>query len=139
MAIGGAGGGGNLPSFTEEPGLLYVLATLVPLASFVVLLLAGGLKNLGRTYKETGWVSSLYWLLGGDHPGRGGGYVATAAIAASCVLSVIGLVEFLGEFPVHAHEHDQPAAHAHDEKQPPHDENADHDHGHTHAAAVDQA
>ena len=34
--------------FADEPGLIYVVATLVPLASFVFLLLAGGLKNLGR-------------------------------------------------------------------------------------------
>src|SRR2546423_178801 len=55
--------------FADEPGLLYVVATLLPLASFAALLVAGGLKNLGRTYKHTGWGQSLYWLLGGDQPG----------------------------------------------------------------------
>src|SRR5438876_12152507 len=86
-----------------EPGLLYVAATLIPLASFVAILLAGGFKNLGRTYRAQGWGNSLYWLLGGDQPGRTGAYVATGAIALSAVLSFIGLVRFLGEHHVIAH------------------------------------
>jgi NADH-quinone oxidoreductase subunit L len=106
--------------FATEPGLLYVVATLLPLASFVVLLLAGGLKNLGRAHRSTGWGESLYWLFGGDNPGKGGAYLATAAIGLSCVLSIVGLVRFLGEHhvvpaPEHAEHH---AAHAdahHDE------------------------
>jgi NADH-quinone oxidoreductase subunit L len=96
--------------FADEPGLLYVAATLIPLASFTALLLAGGLKNLGRTYREQNWGGSLYWLLGGDQPGRGGAYLATGAIALSCLLSLIGLGRFLSEYPVVAyHGH---AAHA---------------------------
>ncbi|MFO0809200.1 MAG: NADH-quinone oxidoreductase subunit L [Gemmataceae bacterium] len=122
--------------FAEEPGQLYVLATLIPLASFIGLLFVGGLKNIGRAYKDS-WGGSLYWLLGGDHPGRGGAYVATAAIACSCLLSVTGLVRFLGEFPVHSHEHDHGAAHATDHK---HDEHAkDHDHSKTVAPKADEA
>ena len=58
-----------MPSFSDNPGLLYVAATLIPLLSFVAILTVGGLKNLGRTYKESAWGSSLYWLLGGDRPG----------------------------------------------------------------------
>src|SRR5436309_1260320 len=85
--------------FADEPGLLYVVATLLPLASFAALLVAGGLKNLGRTYKHTGWGQSLYWLLGGDEPGRGGAYLATGAIGLSCVIAVLGLVRFLSEHP----------------------------------------
>src|SRR2546423_11705576 len=97
--------------FADDPGLIYVVATLVPLAAFVVILLAGGLKTLGRTYRDTGWGSSLYWLLGGDQVGRGGAYLATAAITCSAVLGVIGLGSFLREYPVsishggHAAEH----------------------------------
>ncbi len=112
--------------FADHPGQTYVLATLIPLASFVALLVAGGLKNLGRTYKDS-WGASLYWILGGDSPGRAGAYVATAAIGTSCVLCVIGLVRFLNEFPVetHAHGSDHGAVHAHDEKKPEtdHDKN----------------
>ncbi len=100
-----------MPSFSDNPGLLYVAATLIPLASFLAILTVGGVKNLARTYRETGWGSSVYWLLGGDTPGKAGAYLATGAIALSCVLSLIGLVRFLGEFPVHAH-HAEPAAHA---------------------------
>ena len=47
------------------------------------------IKNLARTYKESGWGSSLYWFLGGDRPGKTGAYVATGAIAVACVLSFV--------------------------------------------------
>src|SRR5438876_11018420 len=97
------------PRLSDEPGLLYVVATLIPLASFVFLLVAGGLKNLGRTYRSTEWGSTLYWLLGGDQVGKGGAYLATGAIAASAVLGMIALGLFLREFPVVVVEH---AAHA---------------------------
>ncbi len=99
-----------LDRFADDPGLIYVVATLLPLASFVLLLLAGGLKNLGRAHRETGWGESLYRIFGGDRPGKGGAYVATGAIAAACVLSVAGLFAFIGKYhvvpaPSHAEEH----------------------------------
>ncbi len=99
-----------LPNFADEPGLLYVVATLLPLASFVLLLLAGGLKNFGRAHRDTGWGAALYRTFGGDRPGKGGAYVATAAIGLSCVLCVFGLFKFLGEHhvvpaPSHAARH----------------------------------
>src|SRR6185369_15512073 len=103
------------PSFAEHPGLLYVAATLIPLASFFALLVVGGLKNLGRRYRDTGWGQSLFWLLCGDEPGKGGAYLATGAIALSCVLSVVGLVRFVGEHPVSAHDNHEHHAAAHDE------------------------
>src|SRR4051812_45107598 len=99
-----------LQRFAEEPGLLYVAATLIPLASFFALLIVGGFKNIARRYQDTGWGQSLFWLLGGDEPGKGGAYLATGAIALSCVLSVYGLVRFLGEHPVHVH-HEESAMH----------------------------
>src|SRR5438132_14228375 len=97
------------PRLSEQPGLLYVVATLIPLASFVFILVAGGLKNLGRTYRSTDWGSTLYWLLGGDQVGKGGAYLATGAIATSAVLGFVGLGLFLRENPVVVIEH---AAHA---------------------------
>ena len=112
-------------SLASEPGLLYVVATLIPLASFAVMLLVGGLKNVARAHKETGWGQSLYWLLGGDHPVKAGAYLATAAIACSCLLSVVGLVKFLNAFPVHAHhaethvEHKPEAGHPEEQADPP--------------------
>jgi NADH-quinone oxidoreductase subunit L len=107
-------------AFADNPGLLYVVATLLPLASFVVLLVAGGLKNFGRAHRDTHWGDSLYWLFGGDRPGKGGAYVATGAIGLSCVLCVIGLFRFLGTHevvpaPSHAEQHhgaSEPAVHA---------------------------
>jgi NADH-quinone oxidoreductase subunit L len=98
--------------FSESPGLLYVVATLIPLLSFLIILTVGGIKNIARTYRETGWGQSLYWLLGGERPGKGGAYLATGAIALSCVLSVIGLVRFLGEYPVQSHHGEHAAVHA---------------------------
>jgi hypothetical protein len=100
-----------MPSFADDPGLLYVAATLIPLLAFVAMLVVGGIKNLARTYKESGWGSSLYWFLGGDRPGKTGAYVATGSIALACVLSFVGLARFLSEFPVSAH-HDEAAAHS---------------------------
>ena len=55
----------------ENPGLLYVAATLLPLASFVLLLVAGGLRLAARPYRDTpGFGASLYQTLGGDRPQR---------------------------------------------------------------------
>jgi NADH-quinone oxidoreductase subunit L len=106
------------PRLSDEPGLLYVVATLIPLASFVFILIAGGLKNLGRTYRSTDWGSTLYWLLGGDQVGKGGAYLATGAIATSAVLGIIGLGLFLREFPVVVVEHH--GAHATEHHAAPH-------------------
>ncbi len=116
--------------FADNPGMLYVVGTLVPLASFVALLTLGGLKNLGRRYKDTGWGQSLYWLLGGDEPGRAGAYVATCAIGISCVMGTIGLVRFLGEHPLPKHDHTQHTAadahHGHEQEEPKHAHADDH-------------
>jgi NADH-quinone oxidoreductase subunit L len=119
-----------LDRFADDPGLLYVAATLLPLASFVVLLLTGGLKNIGRAHRDTGWGEALYWLFGGDQPGKGGAYLATAAIAGSCVLSVLGLFHFLHDFgvkPLPSHDEHHAAAEHHDEHKPEAD-HKDHDH-----------
>jgi NADH-quinone oxidoreductase subunit L len=60
-------------------GTLYIAATLLPLASFVVL------------------------FLGGRRWGKVGAYVATGAILTSCVLSLIGLGAYLTHRPDHGH------------------------------------
>jgi NADH-quinone oxidoreductase subunit L len=123
-----------MPDFANNPGLLYVAATLLPLASFVLLLLVGGLKNFGRAHRDTAWGAALFKTFGGDRPGKGGAYVATAAIGGACVLSLIGLFRYVGEnhvvpapsHPAHHAAHADPAhgkpdeatvhaqAHAHD-------------------------
>jgi NADH-quinone oxidoreductase subunit L len=83
--------------FQERPGLLYVVATLLPLISFLALLLTGGMRALARSLR-------------GDRPngagrstGRSGAYVATGAIALSCVLCIIGFVTYYREHQGHAH------------------------------------
>src|ERR1700722_723846 len=94
----------------ENPGMLYVVATLLPLASFVILLLLGGVRNAARPYKQSGIGQKIFWAMGGDMPSKIGAYVATGAIGLSCVLCLIGLVWFLNTHPL-GHE-EGAAAHA---------------------------
>jgi NADH-quinone oxidoreductase subunit L len=94
-----------MPEFLEHhPGLLFVIATLLPLASFVLLLLAGGLRNALRKSPEGTIGERVYLLLGGPAPGRGAAYVATAAIALACVCSVIGFVLYTDSHADHEKE-----------------------------------
>jgi NADH-quinone oxidoreductase subunit L len=85
---------GEFFDFATRPGHLYVVATLLPLASFVVLLLAGAVRWLLRSYRQSNWAAGLYHALGGDNPQRGPAYIATAAIAGAFILSLIGFVRF---------------------------------------------
>jgi NADH-quinone oxidoreductase subunit L len=108
----------------EHPGLLFVAATLLPLASFVLLLLAGAVRWAARPHRDTPLGGAIYSALGGDVPARWPAYVATGAIAGAFVLSVVGFVYFLQHHPIHwvgehqaeshsageGHEH-SPAAH----------------------------
>jgi NADH-quinone oxidoreductase subunit L len=86
-----------LPDLREQPGLLFVAATLLPLASFLLLLLAGAARNAVRPFRETAGGERLYHLFGGDAPGRLPAYVALAAIAGAFVLSMTGFVLFLAD------------------------------------------
>jgi NADH-quinone oxidoreductase subunit L len=87
--------------FRAQPGLLFVVATLLPLAAFVLLLLVGMARNFLRARRSPGNSSdTLYQMLGGDMPGRGAGWVATAAIMLACVCCVVGAAQFLGEYHV---------------------------------------
>jgi NADH-quinone oxidoreductase subunit L len=98
--------------FMEHPGRLCVVATLLPLASFVLLLLLGAIRNAARPYRQGGLGQSIYWACGGDVPTKVGAYVATVAIGLSCVLCVTGLFWFLSSPAGKLHEHG--AAHAHE-------------------------
>jgi NADH-quinone oxidoreductase subunit L len=82
-------------SFAERPGLWFVTATLLPLASFLLLLIAGGVKNFVRARRQSAVGASFYEMLGGDTPSRIGAYVATAAIGLAFVCSLIGFVAYL--------------------------------------------
>jgi NADH-quinone oxidoreductase subunit L len=90
----------------QNPGQLYVWATLMPLASFLLLLLAGAIRAAVRPVRHTPAGAALYNALGGDRPVRTGAYVATAAISLAFVLSLIGFVLFLGS---ESQGHDHPA------------------------------
>jgi NADH-quinone oxidoreductase subunit L len=65
-----------MADLANHPGLIYVAATLLPLLSFFILFITGGVR---RWY---GWT----------RPSRYGAYFATGAIALSCVLSLVGFV-----------------------------------------------
>jgi NADH-quinone oxidoreductase subunit L len=84
------------PSFdwSQHPGLLYVAATLLPLLSFVMLLLLGGIKNAVRPYRAAGICQAIYNGLGGDRPSVGPAYIATVAIGGAFVLCLIGFILF---------------------------------------------
>jgi NADH-quinone oxidoreductase subunit L len=86
-----------LPDLHEHPGLLFVAATLLPLASFLILLLVYGVWCLVRPYRDTEAGEAVYNLLGGDAGTRGGAYVALGAIAASFLLCLTGFIWFLQE------------------------------------------
>jgi NADH-quinone oxidoreductase subunit L len=87
----------------HHPGLLFVAATLLPLASFLLLLLAGGLRAAVRPYRdESPLCDGLYRALGGETPPKLGAYIAAAAIGLACVCSVTGFVLHAVD---HAHRH----------------------------------
>jgi NADH-quinone oxidoreductase subunit L len=91
----------------EQPGLLYVVATLLPLASFVLLLLAGALRTALRPSPDSGPGGPLYRMLGGDRPVKTGAYVATGAIGLAFVLCLIGFILFTRDHE-HALPHESP-------------------------------
>src|SRR5262249_39882211 len=88
---------------------------LLPLVSFLILLLAGALRCALRPYKgEGGLATALYDALGGDVPGRGTAYISIAGIGLACVLSVTGFALFLADSSIHEDHEAAPAAHSHD-------------------------
>ncbi len=93
-------------------GLLYVVATLLPLTSFLIL------------------------FLGGRRMGRLGAYIATAAIGLSCVCSLIGATAYFLNRPEHHGHHGTVHGHhghGHDHNHAAHGEKQA-DHGHDHKA-----
>src|SRR5262245_33349516 len=81
--------------FEDKPGLLYVVATLLPLASFALLLLMGMLRMAVRAQRAQSPLCA--WLcesLGGDTPRKWPAFVATAAIGLAFVCALIGFIAF---------------------------------------------
>lgn len=118
----------------DQPGMLFVAATLLPLASFVVLLLLGATRWALRPYaKDNPSVDAVFQMLGGSVPGPGPAYVATAAIALSFVCSLAGFVLFLHDthemhelaHKLHAEHHGKPGMdHDHDQEKEKKEEKA---------------
>src|SRR5438132_1047683 len=92
----------------DYPGRLYVAATLLPIASFVILLLAGAVRAAARPYRHTPLGASIYRAMGGDTPLRTGAFIATSAIGLAFVCSLVGFVFFLQD-----HHHPPPASPTH--------------------------
>ena len=51
--------------FQNHPGLIYVVVTLLPLASFLLLFLGAAWRSYLRSYRRTGAGETLYQLLAG--------------------------------------------------------------------------
>ncbi len=84
-----------LTFYGAHPGWLFVTATLLPLLSFVLILLASGAWALLRRYRDDqAWAEQAYRLFGGDKGGRTAAYVATAAIGLAFVFSLVGFILF---------------------------------------------
>jgi NADH-quinone oxidoreductase subunit L len=89
-------------AFSERPGLLFVAATLLPLASFLIVLLSFGLWALFRPYREERDArAALYNLFGGDTPGRLPAFIALGAIATAFLFSATGAVRYLVDHADH--------------------------------------
>src|SRR5258707_6789700 len=84
-----------MPDFEPHPGYWFVAATLLPLASFVLILLASGLWCIFHRYREAPGMEGAFQLVGGDKPGWLPAYVALGAIALAFVCSAIGFVLFM--------------------------------------------
>src|SRR6185437_8514410 len=83
--------------FGEHPGYYFVAATLVPLVSFLLILLASAMWCATRPFRYTPAGAALFNFFGGEQRGRGAAYVATAAIAIAFFLVVAGFIRFTTE------------------------------------------
>src|SRR6516164_8889667 len=84
--------------FDTAPGRIYVIATLLPLAAFAVLLVGGSIRAACRPFRRRGgFAGNMYWVCGGDKPLKTGAYLATAFMAVSAALAIVGLMWFLND------------------------------------------
>src|SRR5271167_4381179 len=91
-----------MPVFLEDhPGLLFVAATLLPLLSFVLILLAFALKTSVRKCSEGSAGAAIFQMMGGPAPGRAAAYMATGAIGLAFVLSLTGFVLYASGHDAH--------------------------------------
>jgi NADH-quinone oxidoreductase subunit L len=85
----------------SNPGYLFVLATLLPLASFLLVLLGSGMWCVFHPYRETEYGAVLYHLFGGDVSGRTPAYLALASIFLAFVCSAAGFGMYTTGFYLH--------------------------------------
>jgi NADH-quinone oxidoreductase subunit L len=96
----------------EKPGLLFVAATLLPLASFTLLLLLGATRWALRPHAgKEGTLKDVFEFLGGSVPGPGPAYVALGAIVLAFVCSLAGFIQFAFFDAPEMHKLEQKLAH----------------------------
>src|SRR5437763_3918875 len=83
--------------FASKPGLLFVVATLLPLASFALILVVFAIRTALRSSPEGSFGQQLYHATGGDVPSRWPAWLATAAIGLAFVCSATGFIWFLDD------------------------------------------
>jgi NADH-quinone oxidoreductase subunit L len=87
-----------LEALRDRPGLLFVVATLLPLASFVLILVLFALRELFRPYRDDRDVrAALFDFFGGDRPGRLPAYVALLAIVGAFLCCAAGATQFFAD------------------------------------------
>jgi NADH-quinone oxidoreductase subunit L len=81
----------------QHPGWCFVVATFLPLLSFVLILLASAAWCAVRPFRSTPAGAALFNLFGGEERGRVPAYLATGAIALAFVFSLIGFILFTAQ------------------------------------------
>jgi NADH-quinone oxidoreductase subunit L len=82
------------------PGYLFVIATLLPLAAFLLIFLAAGVRSFCRSHRDSPLGEQLFQLFGGEGGGKGAAYVALGAMVLAFACSMTGFV-------IHARDHEK--------------------------------
>ena len=89
--------------FKQYPGHLFIVATLLPLLSFILILLAGAVWSALRPYQKKPAIKPLFDLFGGDEErpnrGRWAAWTATGAIGLAFLLCLSGGIRYFQELP----------------------------------------
>ncbi|MEZ6140868.1 MAG: NADH-quinone oxidoreductase subunit L [Zavarzinella sp.] len=85
-----------------NPGRLYLLATGLPLAAFVLLLIGGTFRQIFQRHVNVQWCRFLYLFLGGSQPIRSGAVLATVAIAASTLIALLSLQRYFQDTDIYS-------------------------------------
>jgi NADH-quinone oxidoreductase subunit L len=83
--------------FQNKPGLLFVWATLLPLAAFTLLLVLGGIRNFLRPYRNQEPWAAAFHVLDTVVTARGGFFIGFAGIVLAFLCSFSGFCWYLGE------------------------------------------